>query len=319
MITPTSRFDTAQIGPMRKFVAQIPALQASIGNIAQLRLIVDANFVVGELIYRVRHPHRGATALEELVKSTVIEAFAPRWLDTEMTTSTIPKAAKRSKVSEFELRARWAEFRMLLKWDDSLREPGTTSNTCCDPKDLPYIRLQQKVNADGILSKDAHIARMGGHPLTLDFVLTARGYARSAVTTMSIRVMGVVLPCAALMTVAEAVRSLARVFVRFPEPIKAMIILGGTIAVLHPGGRKWISERCADACLVIAPAWQAVLQLASDLSATSAAAEAQALHQLHEINKAIRPRRSTLASVPAKRRRRARVGAPVVPALATNH
>lgn len=36
------------------------------------------------LIYRVRHPDRGATALEEMVKATVIDVFAPRSLDIEM-------------------------------------------------------------------------------------------------------------------------------------------------------------------------------------------------------------------------------------------
>lgn len=297
----------------------MPALQGAIGNIAQLRLIIDANFVVAELIHRIRHPHHGATALEELVKATVIEVFAPRWLDTEMTTSTIPKAAKRSRVSESDLRTRWADFRTLLKWDDSLREPDTTSSASCDPKDLPYVRLQHKVNADGILSKDADIARMGGHPLTLDFVLTARGYARSAVTTMSIRVMGAMLPYAAAMTVTEALRSLARGFVKLPEPVKAMIIFGGMIAVLHPGSRRWISERCAGASLAIAPAWQALMQVASELSATSAAAEAQALRQLSEMNKAIRPRPPTSVLMPARRKPRVRVGARIVPALAASH
>jgi hypothetical protein len=171
------------------------------------------------------------------------------------------------------------------------------------------------VKAYGILTKDAHIARMGGHPLTLDFVLTARGYARSAATILSIRVMGLVLPYAAVMTVAEALKSLARGFGRLPEPIKGVLVLAGVIALLHPTSRKWISERCADACDAIAPLWPALLELSSDLSTTRAAAETQALHQLQEMYKAVRPRRFTVASTPMRRRRRVRISAPGISAL----
>lgn len=172
-------------------VAQIPALQASIGDIARFRLVVDANFVISELIHRVRHPERGASAFVELVKATLIEVFAPRWLETEMTTSAIPKAAKRSKVPEDKLRAAWAEFKPMLKWDETLGQTGTPTTDCIDLKDLPYVQLQKKLNADGILSKDTDISRMGGHLLTLDFVFSTRAYARSLVTTVSIRVMTV--------------------------------------------------------------------------------------------------------------------------------
>jgi predicted nucleic acid-binding protein len=302
------RFDTAQIGPLREIVAQIPALRALIGDILRLRLVVDANFVIGELIHRVRHPDRGASAFEELVKATVIDVFAPRWLETEMTTSTIPKAAKRSKVSETELRARWAEFRGLLKWDNSLRVPGVASSECCDPKDLPYILLQHKVNADGILTKDPHIARMGGHALTLDFVFSARGYARSAVTTVSIRVMGVVLPGVALMLLAELLRSVARLFGSLRDPVKALILVGGVVAFLHPNSRRWIADRCCDAYAMIAPAQQAFLEIVASLAAIGSAAEVQASRQLQEVTKAIRPRYAVAGSPSARRRRRTRFG-----------
>lgn len=300
----TLRFDTGQLGVLRQVIARIPALQASIADIATFRLVVDANFVIQELIHRIRCPHHGASAFEELVKATVIDVFAPRWLDTEVTTSAIPKAAKRSKVSELDLRAKWAEFRTLLKWDDSLHEPSVASSTCCDPDDLPYVLLEQKLNADGILSKDRDIARMGGHPLTLDFVLSTRKYARSAVTTASIRVMGVVLPALALLALMDLLRSMVRIFGALPDAVKVLVIVGGAIALLHPGSRKWLADRCADAWITMEPALNGLTQLITTLAATGTAAETQAFIHLQEATRVIRPKRGFIVATPRVRHRR---------------
>ena len=196
------RFDTSQLGHIRKIIDQVPALRASIGEIARFKLVADANFVIQELIHAVRCPNHGASAFEEMVKASVIEVFAPRWLETEMTIA-ISKAAKRSKVSEAALRAKWTEFRELLKWDESLKEPDAGSTAFCDLKDHPYVLLEKKLRADGILTKDTDIARMGGHPLTHDFVFCTRNYARSAITTASIQAISVVVPAAAGMVAAD--------------------------------------------------------------------------------------------------------------------
>lgn len=302
MDTSTIRFDTAHLGILRQLAARIPFLQASIGDVVKLRLVVDANFVIAELIYRSRYPNRGATAFEELVRATVIDVFAPRWLDTEMTTSAIPKAARRSKVSERDLRARWSDFRALLKWDESLRRPGVASSTCCDPKDLPYVRLQNKLDADGILTRDADINRMGGHPLTLDFVLSTRAYARSAVTTISIRALGFVLPSLSLIAGAKLLKQLGYGFARLPEPIRAFIIICGITALIHPVSRKWLADRCSDALIAVAPALQALPELVARLAAINATAEVEASNRRQEVLSAIRPRSSKSTG----RRRRVR-------------
>jgi predicted nucleic acid-binding protein len=282
MDTTSFRFDTGQLGSLRGVLAQIPALRASIGDIAQFRLVVDANFVASELLHRIRHPERGASAFVELVKATLIEVFAPRWLETEMTTSTIPQVAKRTKVPEQSLRAAWAEFRVLLKWDDTALAAVHRQTDCADPKDLPYVQLQQKLNAVGILSKDADIARMGGRPLTLDFVFSARSYARSIVTTVSIRVMGVVLPTVAVMMLLSVLRQLARSLDALPSPIKVLLVGGIALALLHPPFRRWLADRFAAALSVTQPVLGDLMQLMTTLAVTSAAAKAQASRHLQE-------------------------------------
>jgi hypothetical protein len=139
---------------------------------------------------RSQRCRRGATALEELIRSTVVVAHAPRWLDVEMA-SAIEQASRQYGLPTEALRERWKEFQALFIWGETLREPGQASSECCDPKDLPYVLLERKIGADGILSRDRHIGKLGGHPLTLDFVLSTRGYAREVVKTITLRVGGI--------------------------------------------------------------------------------------------------------------------------------
>jgi hypothetical protein len=99
--------------------------------------------------------------------------------------SAIPQATAKCNVPAATLWERWNEYSALLVWDETLREPGSASSDCCDPKDLPYVLLERKIGANGTLTKDPHIAKLGGHPLTLDFVLSARGYARTVVVAVN--------------------------------------------------------------------------------------------------------------------------------------
>src|SRR5258708_24148623 len=80
----TARFDTGQLGPLREMVNKLAALKVAIPGIVQFSVVVDVNMVVPDLVYRVRFPERGARALEELIRSPVVVAHAPRWLDIEM-------------------------------------------------------------------------------------------------------------------------------------------------------------------------------------------------------------------------------------------
>src|ERR1700674_240875 len=108
----TARFDTGQIGRLRELVKKLAAKNVFIGGIVQFSVVVDANMVVPDLVYRIRYPDRGATALEELIRSTVVVAHAPRWLDVEME-SAIEQTSRQYGVATEELRERWKEFQTL--------------------------------------------------------------------------------------------------------------------------------------------------------------------------------------------------------------
>lgn len=81
----------------------------------------------------------------------------------------------------------------MLIWDDDLQYPADTDFGEIDPKDKPYIQLQEKIDAIGILSRDKHNNELGGNSLKLGFVLSARQYARALSVHISIELGGVII------------------------------------------------------------------------------------------------------------------------------
>jgi hypothetical protein len=107
------RFDTRQLKSLRSVLARLAASNVRLADLFQLDIVVDANAIIGDLIYKVRYPERGSTALEELITATVVVAHAPRWLDADMT-SALPKVAAKRKVSDLLLWEEWVKYRSLL-------------------------------------------------------------------------------------------------------------------------------------------------------------------------------------------------------------
>jgi predicted nucleic acid-binding protein len=291
----SARFDTAQIGPLREFLNRFANLKSSVGDFVCFRVVVDANFVIQELMQRVRYPAR-RTALEELIRATVVDAYAPRWLDSEMESAIAQTSAKR-KMSADALKREWLSYRGLLKWDDSLRVTECRGLSV-DPKDTPYIDLDEKISAHSILSKDSPIKQMGGHPLTLDFLFSARRYARGAVACVSIRVMGVVFSMVAVTALVQSIRTAMRALMSLPDGGKVLLLLAAIAALLYPGARQWIWEMRAEVGELLTQIWSVISEFVLAAAAMASEAQSDATSSLAEAVAAVRPYR------PAQRRRR---------------
>lgn len=215
---------------------------ASIGQFAKFRVVIDANFVIGDLIQQVRFPERGMTALEELVRATVIEAFAPRWLEADIA-SAIPQVAAKRKLSEAELWSRWQSYQMLLKWDETWVVPPEAADSVCDPKDLPYVLLEKAIQARGVLSNDRDIEKMGGTRLTLDFVFSVRQYARASVITVGIRVYGVMVGTVAIEVLGRLLAGIGKLMAQLPAGLKAILLMAAIVAIIHPATQAKLVQR----------------------------------------------------------------------------
>jgi hypothetical protein len=69
--SPIVRFDTSQIGRLREILERFSNLKQIVGDFVRFRVVIDANFVIQELIQRVRFPER-CTALEELIQASTL-------------------------------------------------------------------------------------------------------------------------------------------------------------------------------------------------------------------------------------------------------
>lgn len=232
--------DTKEIVTFRRWLDKNPALLQTIQQFAQFRVVVDANVVAQDLIHKVKFPDRGNTALQELIQSSVLEVHAPRWLEQDLA-SAIPQIAKQQDLSEQRLWDSWPWYREALKWNEELCDAPASAEI--DPKDVPYVVLQKTIGAVGILSHDRHIKKMGGNPLTFEFIMTMRKYARASVVDVGIRVSGVMLGTIAIGVIQALFSAISTGISRLPSWLKIALVIAAVVAVLHPRTRIWIAEQ----------------------------------------------------------------------------
>ena len=240
-MTQELRIDTANIRHLRELLGSNDGLFASINQFVQLRVVIDANFVISDLLQKINHPERGKTALEELIRASVIEVHAPRWLEKDLA-SAIQQVSNKGKVTEAQLRSAWSDYQPLIKWDERWDKPPKKFKPTDDPKDLPYVLLAEFIGAHGVLSNDHDIERMGGNRLSLDFVLSTRQYARAAVVSVSISVSGKFVGVMAIESLARVMAAIKSNLAKLSPKWKLVLLGAAVFVVLHPRSRAWLID-----------------------------------------------------------------------------
>ena len=240
-ITKEFSVDSKVLAAVRELVDSSSPWAKTFKNVAQFRLVIDANFAISDLVHKYRKPEY-STATEELIRAAVFIVVAPRWLETEMVNSAIPQTARKRNIPEAALLILWADYQKNIVWDDTCREPPVGA-IGPDPKDVPYVIAQVRQQASGVLSNDAHIAKLGGIKLNLDFVLSVRYYARRMAVSVSLRFSGIALGMFTIAALVGLVKAAAMVFSKLPPAIRILIVLGIAAALLDPNARAWLKEK----------------------------------------------------------------------------
>ncbi|MFA8325277.1 PIN domain-containing protein [Burkholderia ubonensis] len=219
---------------------------AFLASLFQVNLILDANVVIRELMWATtkrKSPLCRSELLEVLEIETVI-AWAPTFLESEVEKYIpliIAKGAKHEEVA-----AHWLRLRALI----NLVEVGGVPENRVeyrDPKDIPYIRLQQKINAT-IVTADKDIAAMGGTVVPPIAVMTTlRAYSRAAAVQVTFQVGGYMLgglSVKALSSAAKIVHSAAEkagACVSREVWLGLLAVLCGAMVI--PASRTWIRSQ----------------------------------------------------------------------------
>ncbi len=182
---------SASLVDLRRFLEVYQPLQPVVGEIAQFRVVLDANIAIADLLFKYKNPEVKQTAIEECIKSSAMPVYAPLWLNQEMIESAIPKVATRKSIAGSVLQELWLGYKEQIIWDDSFSTPQASAKSGVDVKDTPYVDLALHISALGVLSRDKDIERLGGTRLEMNFVLAVRKYARATSYHATIKVGGV--------------------------------------------------------------------------------------------------------------------------------
>ncbi|MEQ8694494.1 MAG: hypothetical protein RIC85_04100 [Gammaproteobacteria bacterium] len=258
--------DSEILGTLRPFLELYPTLKQLTGQIAQFKIVIDANMALADLLHKHAHAGLRQTAIEEAVKSSAIELHAPTWLDKEMIGSAIPQVSRKKGIPESALLTLWAEYKEQIIWDDAFSAPAPDDTTDGDSKDVPYVALQRSVSAAAILSRDKDIDDLGGQRVDLEFVLSVRTYARATSYVVGIRVGGVFVTWISVGMLAQIVKLVVSSISRLPDGVKFALMAVVAFVVIHPQSRERILALFKDLGVLLADAWpeiEALIELAT--------------------------------------------------------
>jgi hypothetical protein len=142
----------------------------------------------------------------------------------------------------------WAEYRKNLKVMDADESLVQSYRSGVDPDDAVFLALAEAVQAVGVISKDRHIAMMGGQTISVDFVLSLRDYSRAAAIELNIRCMGISLTLMGVATIRgifEGITNGVLAISKAPDWMKLTLLFGVAFCVLHPGARQRIGSGLA--------------------------------------------------------------------------
>ncbi|WP_143512648.1 hypothetical protein [Vreelandella utahensis] len=229
---------------------ELPSLRSILSNqysafgiaeILQVPLIVDASAIVSDIRWLARADNPDArTNLLEAIDAETILAYAPTFLEQEVE-AKIQDLHEREGIGVKALEEQWERFRSKL----NLVECGGPDETYHDPKDAPYVKLHEKIEAP-ISGRDVHFEKMGVPLVHVSVIATAKKYSREAAVEYSIKVAGIgsiVITAAMIDRVWQLVRHLGVQAQRLPSWVWLLAIGVACAALTSERVQNWLMEQ----------------------------------------------------------------------------
>lgn len=216
----------------QEFVAQVPLLERVLGGrLVTVALVVDANHVYSEISHACRTDAR--SHLVESVEAGIVKAYAPAFLLTEVAKHLKDWARKMRRTVD-EVAAAWAKISPAIEY---LTVPEATPEEIAaaqDPKDLPYVRAYEMLNADALLSADTDLPAMGVDRIAgLKELKEIRLYVRARAEEVALKFVGfgtIALHLGAVVWLLQGIVSLAA---RWPEVVLLVVLAAVVLLCLE--------------------------------------------------------------------------------------
>jgi len=257
-----------RLNNLRHIVEKYSELQSYIGSIFQVRLVIDTNAVISDLLWMVRRKEfDNKTAIIEVIQAGTLIAYAPEQLKYEIE-EHLPKIAKKRNISLENIHAEWIEYQKYLEFIEIDEAEINKYENSVDPKDAPFVILSEILNAAGVISNDPHIDQLGGKRINLDIRLSLRDYSRTAAIAFSIRLGGVVLSYISfglLIAIGKGIGKLLQAIINMPDRIKIILIAGLVLVFLIPSTRTRLLAYLKSAKGLFGETWEQIAPSITEL------------------------------------------------------
>ena len=226
---------------LREWCTLWAGLRPLLSGLAQIRFVLDTNIVISDLL-ELAKPHEEAnyrTALQELMASGIVIAYAPNQLKAEMARRW-PEIAEHKGIPVEVATQLWGGYQNGLRFCEVLVDERRAHSYAQDPDDWPFLILAEQIGAHAIVTKDRDVSAMGGQVVTIDFCVVLRNYARHKTLEVAVQVGSVFLTSAAINVVVLAIKAIQTVLasMRRLPPLLQLVIVVGLIWALADGKRR---------------------------------------------------------------------------------
>lgn len=237
-------FRSDMLPTLRSFFDASPELKSLVERrLLQLRVIVDANRVYAELLWRLRRREnsRNRSGLEEAIDAGVLVLIAPDFLKLEIE-EHLQRIADQAGATFAQAQREWELFRVKLCFYRPLSE--VTDGAVADPKDLPYKHASDEL-ALPVYTRDLDLQKMGAPVVWVCIDTVCRDHARATSVKLGFTVGStytVTIGVEALRAVAREIKSLFGGFRRLSPWLQFAIAGGVAAALIHPKSRTKLLE-----------------------------------------------------------------------------
>ncbi|HEY1722233.1 MAG TPA: hypothetical protein VGG27_13395 [Magnetospirillaceae bacterium] len=270
---------TDYLPELRKMLETVDAFRQLIGPIAQFDLVVDANFLIGDvrwMMVRRTNPDARSALRECLSANTILAYVAPHViLEVE---EHLPGVAEEYKQDPRQWSLSWEELKQQLFIMAPTLDGMEKYKGGVDPDDAPSLGLADDLGNLFILSNDPHIPQMGGRQVRPHFVIDAREYSRKATISVSLKVGMYSVTFGAIGAVQAAIsvlKPLLTWFSRLPIHTKLLLLAPLLVAALTPRYRDKMVSEARRLGAGFSAAWPIIMEVVLEISVAASKYEAR--------------------------------------------